>query len=385
MNRRTVLASAGTLFCLAGCVSDDTGDDSEQDPADNATDNGGADGNSGPGSANDTDGNGDDSTDGNNGTSDGGYQVTAGTAVDGPLEHTVTVGHGTFGSPESPLTVTISVMNPTADPVAYADRREVLGRYQRAEGFVLLPVEDDRYEFDKTHGRWTSTERIAQTGEYQIEEIAAGETHSQELALVVEDGTDQQLSATPPRVLTFELSVAASPAADVPPTGPADEWRLSVHESGHSLPRAAQPCPPFETTADRVVCSHTLDPGTAPVALDADPAQRALDGDQPAESVTLTLSNNAERALTFNPHSWTVRRDTGDGWAQLDEQLSGNGTLTLAPGETHTWTLTEAVETIRETASFEAGLYAAQIDVPDPESDGRVACIAFVTLGSDSA
>jgi hypothetical protein len=120
------------------------------------------------------------------------------------------------------------------------------------------------------------------------------------------------------------------------------------------------------------------------VYLEPTPGQSTLDDGLPTDEITLTLHNQSASDLTFNPHSWRIWHTGDTDWWELDQQLSGNGKLTVSPDETHSWSFTEAVESIREAPTFEAGVYAAELGVPDPnQSDAWVACIALVTLGPE--
>lgn len=137
-------------------------------------------------------------------------------------------------------------------------------------------------------------------------------------------------------------------------------------------------CPPYQTDADRTVCSHGTVPESASVFLEASPDGTTLDGDQPSEEITLTLHNRSASAIEFNPNSWYVWREADDGWQQLEREWSGDGVATVDSGSEHTWSLVEAVSSIQPDPAFETGRYAAEIRVPDPEDDTSVACVALI-------
>ena len=142
-------------------------------------------------------------------------------------------------------------------------------------------------------------------------------------------------------------------------------------------------CPPYDTARDRAVCSQTVDKDSEPVYLEPTPVQSTLDDGIPTEEITLTLHNQSPSDLSFNPHSWRIRQKADSDWVELEQQLSGNGKLTISPNDTHSWSFTEALESIREDPEFETGLYAAELGVPDPDNnDAWVACIALVHLGT---
>lgn len=141
-----------------------------------------------------------------------------------------------------------------------------------------------------------------------------------------------------------------------------------------------QPCPPYDTVRDRAVCSQTVDPDAAPVYLEPSPERRALADGRPTDGIELTLYNQSRRSLTVNPASWTVWHDSGAGWEAFWQEYSIASRRTVAPGETTSWTFTEAVESVRRDPELEPGLYAAELGVPDPSSDEWIACIALVRL-----
>ena len=142
-----------------------------------------------------------------------------------------------------------------------------------------------------------------------------------------------------------------------------------------------EPCPPVETGRDRAVCSHTVDTATAAVYLEPTPARSHLSDGTPVEEITLTLHNQSSSELTVNPHSWRIWHNQGTDWTELEQDLSGDGRLTVSPGSTHAWSFTETVESIQEQPALAPGLYAAELGVPDPEkSDEWIACIALLQL-----
>lgn len=153
---------------------------------------------------------------------------------------------------------------------------------------------------------------------------------------------------------------------------------------GTSSSITTEPCPPFATDADHAVCSHTVSPDTATVYLSPDPETSSLDSGTPAHEITLTLYNHSSTELRFNPHSWRIWSKAIDGWSSLEQQQSGNGVVAVGAQDAFTWSFTEAVESVRLDPTLNPGLYAAELSVPAPTSEGRVACIAVVKLtGAD--
>lgn len=144
-------------------------------------------------------------------------------------------------------------------------------------------------------------------------------------------------------------------------------------------------CPPVRTDHDRAVCSHTVDTAEAAVSLDATPERAPLDGELPAEEIELRLHNQSTADLTFNPNSWAVWYDDGDEWLKHVVEVSGTARVTVPAGETHLWTLREALGALSPDPSFEPGLWAVVIGVPDPETtDAWLSCLALVRLGTQA-
>lgn len=160
----------------------------------------------------------------------------------------------------------------------------------------------------------------------------------------------------------------------------AETGRKPEGEDGTPDDPGDRSCPPYSTDRERAVCSHTVDEESASVYLDADPETTGLDDCEPAEPITLTLENRSSGDLRFNPASWSIWHDPGDGWTELPPEISGDGVTTLPAGETHSWTFLEAVESIRPEPNLEPGRYAAELGVPDPAGGGWLACIALVRL-----
>lgn len=140
-------------------------------------------------------------------------------------------------------------------------------------------------------------------------------------------------------------------------------------------------CPPYGPIHNRAVCSHTVDREAESVYLLPDREQATLSDGVPEEEMSLKLHNQSSSELTFNPHNWRIWHKTDSEWEELERQLSGDGSVSVSAGETHSWSLVEAVESIQEDAVLVSGEYAAEIRVPDPETEGEwIACVSVVQL-----
>lgn len=148
---------------------------------------------------------------------------------------------------------------------------------------------------------------------------------------------------------------------------------------------ADQPCPPFATARDRAVCSQTVESNAASVYIAPNPGCSTIDDGTPEDEITLTFYNQSARDLSFNPYSWRIWHDEGGGWTELEQEVSGSGTVTVAARDAYSWSFLEALEAIQEEPAPESGLYGAEIGVPDPRnSDAHVACIALVQLDAEN-
>lgn len=138
-----------------------------------------------------------------------------------------------------------------------------------------------------------------------------------------------------------------------------------------------QSCPPYATSHDRAVCSHTVNADTASVYLTPDPQTSPLDDGAPVNEIT--LHNQFDTDLRFNPSTWRIWRLTDGDWSELEKQWSGHGVVTVPADDTYTWSFMEAVKSIQEEPNLNPGLYAAEIAVPDPDSiNDWVGCIALM-------
>ncbi|WP_254537887.1 hypothetical protein [Halomarina litorea] len=119
------------------------------------------------------------------------------------------------------------------------------------------------------------------------------------------------------------------------------------------------------------MCSQTVETDTASVYLLPSPTV----GDAP-DSLELTLTNESEADLTFNPYSWSVWKKSASGWSEIEQESSGGGKLTVAPGDSETWTAKTVVGYINESATLNSGAYSAAINVPNPDGDDWITCLA---------
>ncbi|MEF8899710.1 MAG: hypothetical protein V5A25_00585 [Halovenus sp.] len=141
-------------------------------------------------------------------------------------------------------------------------------------------------------------------------------------------------------------------------------------------PLSEYDCPPHESYAGAAVCSHTVNTGSTSVYLL--PSETTVDAS--TGTVELTLYNKSSTELVFNPYQWSIMRKLSSGWEPIEKRSSGNGRLTLSPGETHTWTFGEVVDFINEKVTVDAGTYTAGINVPNPDGSDWIRCIALFRL-----
>ncbi|QLH80737.1 hypothetical protein [Halosimplex pelagicum] len=141
-------------------------------------------------------------------------------------------------------------------------------------------------------------------------------------------------------------------------------------------PLSKYDCPPHDSYSGAAVCSHTVETGSASAYLL--PSQTTVDAS--TGTVELTLHNKSSTELEFNPYQWSILKRSSAGWNPIETRSSGNGQLTLSPGETHTWTFGEVVDFIDEEATVDTGTYIAGIDIPNPDGSDWIRCIALFRL-----
>ncbi|WP_152436422.1 hypothetical protein [Halosimplex carlsbadense] len=137
---------------------------------------------------------------------------------------------------------------------------------------------------------------------------------------------------------------------------------------------ASVKCPPSGDD-DATVCSQTVEADAASVYLLPTPTV----GETP-DSLELTFTNASGADLTFNPYSWSVWRKSASGWSEIEQESSGGGELTVAAGNSETWTVETVVGYIDESAALHSGAYAAGINVPNPDGDDWITCLAVFGL-----
>ena len=133
-------------------------------------------------------------------------------------------------------------------------------------------------------------------------------------------------------------------------------------------------CPPYGD-GDATVCSQTVETESASVYLLPTPTI----GDTP-DTLELTLMNRSDTALSFNPYSWSVQKKGASGWSEIEQEISGNGKLTVPAGDSETWTFKTVVRYINESASLDSGAYSAALNVPNPDGNGWITCLAVFGL-----
>jgi hypothetical protein len=137
------------------------------------------------------------------------------------------------------------------------------------------------------------------------------------------------------------------------------------------VPLSEYPCPPYAADGE-AVCSHTVDTDEAEVYLL--PSERTTA--EPREELRFTLYNRSSRSLVFNPYQWTISERSSDGWEAIERTVAGDGKLTLAPDDRHSWSAREIVEYVRPTFRFSPDDYAVEIGVPSPGGDDWLACVS---------
>lgn len=150
----------------------------------------------------------------------------------------------------------------------------------------------------------------------------------------------------------------------------------STKPTASTSPVSAYGCPPYGSSLDGFVCSHTVDTESANVYL----LPSKTRADASPETVELTLYNKSSAELKFNPYQWSIMMEKPSGWESLEKHISGNAKLTISSGDTHAWTFGEVVDFINEQATLEEGTYTAAISVPNPDGSDWIQCLALIHL-----
>lgn len=182
MNRRTYLTAIGataSTLALAGCLSDDPADDSDDG--------------TGPGDVT--------------------FSVVPGSfdADDPPVAYSVARTGGSYDTPTGPLGLTVELTNVADESLTYGERRTA--QFQAAtsadEQFLLYPgtpgnIDEDQYAFEDDC--WNRTEPHVTTDDYQTADLEPGESHESPLVLAV--ASTESCPDTPPADIQFSTGIS---------------------------------------------------------------------------------------------------------------------------------------------------------------------------------
>lgn len=145
-------------------------------------------------------------------------------------------------------------------------------------------------------------------------------------------------------------------------------------------------CPPFETGADRSVCSRTR--SDEPIWLSVAHSEwEILKGDNTIDTNVFTLHNESEASLRFNPHGWELYEKGREGWTMVKHGNRNDGGVSLKSGEMYRWSLSRVdhptpnvAHTEYITADINLGQYGFVVRVPDSYIDESIACLAMFSV-----
>jgi hypothetical protein len=125
-----------------------------------------------------------------------------------------------------------------------------------------------------------------------------------------------------------------------PRDGTPSECAEAVGPPPSSTDPADYPCPSFRD-ATATVCSHTSD-DDAPLRLvpESDRFDTYPYSDD-VQSLSITLHNDADTEVGFNPYDWQFHVRDEDDWRFLGPCAVPEPWTTVAPGGTFTWSLAE--------------------------------------------
>lgn len=145
-------------------------------------------------------------------------------------------------------------------------------------------------------------------------------------------------------------------------------------------------CPSFVSDVDTVICADGGVIEDQPVYLEPDTQTFTIvTTNQTVEALGLTLHNQSDDPFVVGPNAWVIIRWTDDNWT---ESTSGDRTeqsITVAPGNTHTWSLSltphptpHTEETTFITANLEEGTHIFTVigELQSRDQTRRIECQA---------
>lgn len=143
-------------------------------------------------------------------------------------------------------------------------------------------------------------------------------------------------------------------------------------------------CHSFMPDVDTVICSDSGAGENIPVYL-ASSVQTftVVTTDQAVETLDLTLHNQSDHPFVVNPGAWVILRRTSNDWHESAAGDQFEQSITVAPGDSHTWSLSltphptpYTEETTFITENFEEGTYIFAIagQLEGDEQSRRIEC-----------
>lgn len=143
-------------------------------------------------------------------------------------------------------------------------------------------------------------------------------------------------------------------------------------------------CPSFMSDVDTVVCSDR-GAGENPAVYLASGTQTFIvdTSDSAVETLRLTLHNQSNSPFVVNPGAWILMRRTSDGWRKRVAGDQFEHSITVASGDSHTWSLSltshptpYTEETTFIMADLEEGTYLFVIvgQLEGDEQSRRIEC-----------
>ena len=156
--------------------------------------------------------------------------LSVSSAVAIPLQYDVVLEQPVINDPEAPMHIELSLTNESDYSIEYGERRAAMFWKRAADGYVLYPVDtipEDLYQWEAEVEEWIATDGLAVTAEYQIGELAPGETHTEShYVLFRNDGGDP--GQAHPESLSFETTVAIEAIDSNPVEEVNATWELSL-------------------------------------------------------------------------------------------------------------------------------------------------------------
>ncbi|WP_114579463.1 hypothetical protein [Saliphagus sp. LR7] len=246
------------------------------------------------------------------------YDIEADPPSDSPIRYEFEVIQPEIHSSESPLTVTVSISNPTDEMIRYSTKGNAVAENVTYEEFILIPNEEDTYSFDERERLWFESETRDSTGSYESGELDPDETLSRELVLVRRQHED--FPETVPSQLWFATTVVVENGG----TGGEDDSE-DAYGFSFSLVSTRKQDKNIQYDPVRESRAYEVDPETSsesPIRHEFEVTQPDIHSPESPLMVTVSISNPTDGTIVYR-----------DRRAALGRALTSDDFILVSPDE----------------------------------------------------